>query len=92
MDENYYTFMEWELNGSFNYLENLPLGKYYLKEISPGTGYTLNDEIYEFEFNEEKDFHFAGLRFGSCIDRRLRQQTGGGQDRRGRGNPDSGSR
>ena len=56
MDENYYTFMEWELNGSFNYLENLPLGKYYLKEISPGTGYTLNDEIYEFEFNEEKDF------------------------------------
>ena len=56
MDQNYYQFMEWELNGSFNYIENLPLGKYYIKEISPGEGYTLNEEIYEFEFNEENYF------------------------------------
>lgn len=34
-------------------LENLDFGKYYLKEIKPGIGYTLDDKIYEFEISKD---------------------------------------
>ncbi len=35
---------------SFN---NLPFGKYYIKEISPSEGYLLDENIYEFELTKE---------------------------------------
>ena len=35
------------------YLENLTFGKYYLKEIKPGIGYNINDEVYEFTISKE---------------------------------------
>lgn len=34
-------------------LNNLKFGKYYIKEIKPGTGYTLDDKMYEFEITED---------------------------------------
>ena len=34
-------------------IKNIPFGTYYLKEVIPGTGYTLNNEIYEINLNEE---------------------------------------
>ncbi len=34
-------------------IKNIPFGTYYLKEIIPGTGYNLNDEIYEVILNEQ---------------------------------------
>ena len=34
-------------------LENIDYGKYYLKEIIPGEGYTLNEEKYYFEINQK---------------------------------------
>ena len=34
-------------------LNNLNFGKYYLKEITPGKGYTLDDKTYEININEE---------------------------------------
>ena len=35
------------------YLENLTFGKYYLKEIKPGIGYNINNEVYEFSISKE---------------------------------------
>lgn len=38
------------------YIENLPLGKYYVKEITPSLGYKLDDNTYEVNLtNENKD-------------------------------------
>lgn len=36
-------------------IENLTFGKYYLKEIEAGIGYTLDDTIYEFELSKENN-------------------------------------
>ena len=40
-------------NNKIGYLENLSFGKYYLKEIKPGIGYTLNDEIHEINISKD---------------------------------------
>ena len=42
-----------EINNNQFQIENLSFGKYYLKEISPGTGYTLNDTFYQIELSKE---------------------------------------
>ena len=34
-------------------IENLDFGKYYIKEISPGTGYILNEQTYEIEITTD---------------------------------------
>ena len=34
-------------------IENLDFGKYYIKEISPGTGYMLNEQTYEIEITTD---------------------------------------
>ena len=34
-------------------VENLPFGKYYLKEIKPGNGYLLDNSIYEIIITKE---------------------------------------
>ncbi len=34
-------------------IKNLPYGKYYIKEIKAGTGYTLDNKIYEFEITKD---------------------------------------
>lgn len=35
-------------------LKSLPIGKYYIKEVMAGTGYTLDTNIYEFELSKEQ--------------------------------------
>lgn len=35
-------------------LKSLPIGKYYIKEVIAGTGYTLDTNIYEFELSKEQ--------------------------------------
>ena len=35
-------------------IKNLPYGKYYIREVKAGTGYTLDDKIYEFEITKDK--------------------------------------
>ena len=39
-------------NNKIGFLENLSFGKYYIKEIKPGIGYTLNDEIHEINISK----------------------------------------
>ena len=34
-------------------IKNLPYGKYYIREVKAGTGYTLDDKIYEFEITKD---------------------------------------
>lgn len=34
-------------------IDNLEFGKYYIKEATPGVGYYLNDNIYEFEIDKD---------------------------------------
>ncbi len=36
-------------------IENLPFGKYYLKEIKAGIGYNIDDKIYEFTIDKENN-------------------------------------
>ena len=35
-------------------VKSLPIGKYYIKEVIAGTGYTLDTNIYEFELSKEQ--------------------------------------
>lgn len=35
------------------FIDNLPLGKYYIKELSPSLGYYLDENIYEFEITKD---------------------------------------
>lgn len=35
-------------------IKNLPYGKYYIREVKAGKGYTIDTEIYEFEITKEK--------------------------------------
>lgn len=43
-------------NNGIAYIENLPLGKYYVKEITPSFGYKLDENIYEINLtNENRD-------------------------------------
>ncbi len=42
-------------------IENLNYGKYYIKELSPGVGYLLDENIYEFEITHENKDIFLEL-------------------------------
>ncbi|MBR3211307.1 MAG: Cys-Gln thioester bond-forming surface protein [Bacilli bacterium] len=42
-----------EISEGIGEIKNIPLGTYYLKEIKAGTGYTINDTIYEINLSEE---------------------------------------
>lgn len=42
-------------------VENLNYGKYYIKELSPGVGYLLDENIYEFEITHENKDIFLEL-------------------------------
>ena len=54
-DEELITTIETDDRG-IAYIENLPLGKYYVKEITPSLGYKLDDNTYEINLtNENKD-------------------------------------
>lgn len=44
------------INNTIN-IENLNFGKYYIKEIQPGTGYNLNSNIYEINITENQYIH-----------------------------------
>lgn len=44
------------INNKIN-IQNLNFGKYYLKEIKPGTGYNINQNIYEINITEENYNH-----------------------------------
>ena len=51
-DKNMEEIEDIEINEDMEgYILNLDYGKYYLKEIAPGLGYTLDEKIYEFEIS-----------------------------------------
>lgn len=49
---NTYTVIQNKIN-----IENINFGKYYIKEITPGTGYNLNNNTYEINITEKKYNH-----------------------------------
>ena len=53
-DENHIKIEELTIQNNQAIIENIPLGKYYLKEISAGIGYTLDSEEYEINLTKEK--------------------------------------
>ena len=53
-DDNNNKISELEIIENQAIVENLPLGKYYLKEIKPGNGYLLDNSIYEIIITKEK--------------------------------------
>lgn len=54
LDENKNKIQELVINEDMKAsIENLKYGKYYLKEIKAGTGYNLDDQIYEFTISKE---------------------------------------
>lgn len=56
--------------GSKNRIDNLPLGRYYIKEISPGEGYLLDDKVYVVQL-EEGDLDVKRLVYDEVIKRKL---------------------
>jgi len=52
-DENNKVIEELTIANNQSTLNNIPLGKYYLKETTPGTGYLLNDNTYEINITKE---------------------------------------
>lgn len=53
-NQNHQKIQELTLEEDFLILEDLDYGKYYLKEIKPGIGYTLNPNTYEITISSEK--------------------------------------
>ena len=53
-DDNNNKISELEIIENQAIVENLPFGKYYLKEIKPGNGYLLDNSIYEIIITKEK--------------------------------------
>jgi len=51
-DNNLITTIETNKNG-VGFIDNLPFGKYYLKELNPSTGYQLDENLYEFEISRD---------------------------------------
>ncbi len=51
-EDNLISTLETDENG-IAYFNDLPFGKYYIKEIKPSIGYELDNNIYEFELNKE---------------------------------------
>ena len=56
--------------GSKNRIDNLPLGRYYIKEISPGEGYLLDDKVYVVQL-EEDNLDVKRLVYDEVIKRKL---------------------
>ena len=56
--------------GSKNRIDNLPLGRYYIKEISPGEGYLLDDKVYVVQL-EEGNLDVKRLVYDEVIKRKL---------------------
>ncbi|MBQ8535410.1 MAG: hypothetical protein IJ463_06980 [Bacilli bacterium] len=51
-DENMNLLNQYKIINNIINIENIDLGKYYIKEISPGTGYNLNTNTYEINITE----------------------------------------
>lgn len=51
-DENMNLLSQYKIINNITNIENIDLGKYYIKEISPGTGYNLNTNTYEISITE----------------------------------------
>ena len=51
-DQNNNLIKELVIENNEAIINNIPLGKYYLKEITPGIGYTIDDNTYEIDINE----------------------------------------
>ena len=51
-DENNNLIQELIIKNNQATITNIPFGKYYLKEITPGIGYTLDNNTYEIDINE----------------------------------------
>ncbi len=54
-DKNMKEIKELTITNNKAYLENLYFGKYFLKEITPGEGYTLDNNIYEININKDNN-------------------------------------
>ncbi len=54
-DKNMKEIKELIITNNKAYLENLYFGKYFLKEITPGEGYTLDNNIYEININKDSN-------------------------------------
>ena len=51
-EEELITLITTDING-VGYLEDLPLGSYIVKQLSPSIGYKLDDKVYEIEITKE---------------------------------------
>ena len=51
-DENMNLLNQYKIINNIINIENIDLGKYYIQEISPGTGYNLNTNTYEINITE----------------------------------------
>ena len=56
-DENNNLIQELTINNSEAIINNINFGKYYLKEIKPGTGYTLDNNTYEINVTNYDNIH-----------------------------------
>lgn len=54
-DESMNEIKELEIKDNQALIENINFGKYYLKEITPGIGYTLDDKTYEINITKENN-------------------------------------
>ncbi len=52
-DTNMNLIKEYKITNNKINIENINFGKYYIKEITPGTGYNLNENIYEININKD---------------------------------------
>ena len=53
-DENNNLIKDLEIINNQSIISNIPLGKYYIKEKTPGIGYLLDNNIYEINITKEK--------------------------------------
>jgi hypothetical protein len=53
LNENMEKITEVEIINNEAIIEDIDFGKYYLKEITPGTGYTLDEELHEITISKE---------------------------------------
>lgn len=56
-DENNNLIQELIINNNQAQIKNLDFGKYYIKEIQPGIGYTLDNNIYEINITEKNNIN-----------------------------------
>ena len=53
-DSNKVEIQELEIKNNLVSIDKLNFGKYYIQEITPGTGYNLDNELYEIELTDKK--------------------------------------